>query len=303
MRKIELSEFKSRIKERFPNESFTVLKYSSLGEYGEIKCDNCDRIITLTKAGNFLAKTKKFGCSECQSKLVKKQKEVMEEILKRYNILDSYVIDTHKHYKLQCKECGHIRTTTPRNIGRFLECGCKTGVKRERTPEEFIQEVNQYSVDGTYELVGDYINQTTPVLLRHSCGFIWKTRPGEVIHGKSRCPKCSRKRSRGEKLIENYLKESGIEFEVEKLLDNNSRQRFDFYLENFKYKIAIEFNGEQHYKETNYFSTNLETLQERDKRKAEYCLQNNIELVIIPYTLSDNEIYKILQNIINKFND
>ena len=94
-----------------------------------------------------------------------------------------------------------------------------------------------------------------------------------------------------------------IDFYVEKPLDNNSKQRFDFYLENINHKIAIEYNGMQHYKETDFFVSDLKTFQERDKRKAEYCKQNNIELYIIPYTYSENEIKETLLKIIDKFND
>ena len=39
---------------------------------------------------------------------------------------------------------------------RHLDCGCTTKVYRNRTAEEFISEVNKYSIDGDYELVSDY---------------------------------------------------------------------------------------------------------------------------------------------------
>lgn len=185
---------------------------------------------------------------------------------------------------------------------RFFDCSCITGVKRKRTPEEFINEVNQYAVEGFYELVGNYQDQITPVLLRHSCGFIFDVRPQDIIHGRSRCPKCRRKRSKGELLIERLLKDKGIEFWVEKQLDN-SKQRFDFYMENEKHKIAIEYNGAQHYVETNFFSTSLKDQQERDNKKKKYCEEKNIKLYSIPYTMTPSEIESYIFKIVDKFND
>ena len=105
------------------------------------------------------------------------------------------------------------------------------------------------------------------------------------------------KRSCGEKIIENTLKELGVNFQAEKRLEN-SQQRFDFYFENQKYKIAIEFNGEQHYKETNYFSCNLKTYQERDERKRKYCKDNNINLYVISYKFKNEEIKDMVKKIV-----
>lgn len=303
MRKLTISEIQERIKNRFPDEEFEIITYTSLGDFGSVKCCNCGKIIDINKFSNFFAPSKKYGCSACQSEFTAKREEGMAKILKKYDIVGEYVKDTHKNYDFKCKNCGHIRSTTPRNLLRFLECGCQTGVKRARTAQEFIDEANANSIDGRYTLVGEYVNQTTPVLLKHSCGFIWKVRPGDVVHGRSRCPKCCRKRSKGELLIENLLSSYNIDFYMEKLLDNGSKQRFDFYLENKKHKIAIEYNGLQHYEETNFFVGDLATFQERDKRKAQYCKEQNIDLYIIPYTASERKITKIISDIIDKFND
>ena len=93
-----------------------------------------------------------------------------------------------------------------------------------------------------------------------------------------------------------------IEFQQEKKL-NNSLQRFDFYLENKKIKIAIEFNGKQHYEEVEKFHDTLAQRQANDLKKQNYCKENNILLYIIPYYYDDDEIYKTLETIIKKFND
>ena len=302
MNKITLSEVERRIKERYPSENFKILSYESLGKSGKIECLNCGKIIEINKFSNFFAKSKKYGCSDCQSVLKKEREEILKKIKEKYTIIETEVKDTHTYYKIECLNCGHQRKDTLGNFKRHLECGCQTGVKRKRTIEEVENEINLNSIDGTYKIIGEYKNQSTPILLQHSCGFIWKVRPSDVIKGRSRCPKCGKQQSRGEKIIETYFIQNSIPYQAEKLL-NNSRQRFDFYLENNKHKIAIEYNGAQHYKEVNYFSSTLDAIQERDKRKELYCKENNIDLFIIPYTMNKNEIYNFLDDIVNKFND
>ena len=71
MKKLTIQEVQNRIKDRFPNETFEILKYSSMGEPGTIRCCNCNKIIEISKFSNFFATNKKNGCSSCQSNHVK----------------------------------------------------------------------------------------------------------------------------------------------------------------------------------------------------------------------------------------
>lgn len=58
---------------------------------------------------------------------------------------------------------------------------------------------------------------------------------------------------------------------------------FDFYIKEFN--LCIEFDGEQHYRENNYFGGNniFKETQKRDKIKNKYCKDNDINLLRIPY--------------------
>lgn len=301
MKPLTIEEIQRRIQCRFPEESFTLIQYESLGKPGIVKCNNCNELISINKFSNFFAKTKAYGCKNCHG-LWRKREQIINQLKEKYDILNTFVKDTHTYYQIKCKNCGHIRTTTLNNFNKNLACGCETRVYRNRTSEELMNEINKNSIEGTYSLVGEYINQTTPVLLRHSCGFIWKVRPADVVYGKSYCPKCGRKQSKMARYIETILKDNKIPYQAEYRL-KDSLQRFDFYLENNKYKIAIEYNGLQHYKKTDFFSTTLEQQQERDNRKKEYCDNNGIILYVLPYTMTEQEIYNAVIDIINKFND
>ncbi len=107
--------------------------------------------------------------------------------------------------------------------------------------------------------------------------------------------------SSGEKKIIEYLRKENIIFNKEKTFDDLiyiGNLRFDFYIP--KQKIAIEFDGIQHYKTVGYFGGNdgfIET-QKRDKLKDVYCKEKNIKLIRIPYFEIDN-INTILDEVFN----
>ena len=74
---------------------------------------------------------------------------------------------------------------------------------------------------------------------------------------------------------------------------------FDFYLHD--YNVCIEYDGIQHFKPIEYFGGE-EAFQKRqlnDKIKTEYCIDNHITLIRLPYTLSEDEIKNIVLNIWN----
>ena len=296
-------EFEKRIKTRFPKEEFEIVDYTSLGKPLSIKCINCGKIISVSRASNFLAPNKVYGCVNCNGLWKQREKE-LDQLKEKYNILNTFVKETHTYYHIKCKNCGHERTSTLKNLCRHLECGCITNVYRARTAEEFLNEVNRNTKDKSeYKLESEYINQTTKVLLRHiPCGFIWNVRPGDVLHGRSFCPKCGLTKSMGERIISQLLEENNIPYEPQRRLDS-SLQRFDFYIETNNFKIAIEYNGKQHYEDVKFFTTPFEVQQERDNRKRQYCKDNGIELIEIPYSDSLNTIKRKIKDIANRLND
>lgn len=96
--------------------------------------------------------------------------------------------------------------------------------------------------------------------------------------------------SHGEKKIKDLLEQNHINFIQEYPIadlwfsNEKNKSRFDFYVEN---KYAIEFDGEQHFinkLEEGYFKHNIDTIQEHDEIKNQYCREHNIPIIRIPYT-------------------
>lgn len=115
----------------------------------------------------------------------------------------------------------------------------------------------------------------------------------EYGHGCSLCNSTSR----GEKKIKIYLESKNIDFYMNYSFEdckNKKRLKFDFYLPS--YKVIIEYDGEHHFKENKYFGVgNLEYITNNDNIKNQYCLDNNIRMIRIPYW-----DYNDIDNILDK---
>lgn len=294
MKRVTLDEIKQRIIDRFPEERFEVIEYNGTGQPGKIKCLQCGNIIEVNKFSNFFAKNKAYGCKECHG-LWRDRENKIEKIKQFYDIVYTYVKNTHTYYHVRCKECGHERDTSLNNLMAHLDCGCKTNVLRNRTAQEFIDEANRY-YNNELALMSDYIDQIHKVLLRHlPCGLIWEVRPADIIHGRSHCPKCRTKESAGEQKIKNILDSFNIKYFQQYPL-KDSRQLFDFFLPD--YNLTIEYNGRQHYEYIPFFHKTQDGFKnqlERDEKKRLYCKQNNISLLEISYK-QDNDIEEIIKN-------
>lgn len=132
------------------------------------------------------------------------------------------------------------------------------------------------------------INMDTECL---KCGNVWRVKVSNLKTGYG-CPRC--RTSKGEKRVLKFLMEHNIKTVEQKTFDGcvyKSNLFFDFYLPDKN--ICIEYNGEQHYREVDfsYYNKNKEKSKKnfiiqkkRDKIKAKYCKENDIPLLIIPYT-------------------
>lgn len=100
------------------------------------------------------------------------------------------------------------------------------------------------------------------------------------------------KSSYGEEIIANLLLKNKIDFVKEYTFSDlvgigGGTLRFDFAIfdKNKKLIQLIEYDGEQHYKENSAWGgkEGLLNRQENDKRKNQYCVQQGIKLVRVPY--------------------
>lgn len=108
------------------------------------------------------------------------------------------------------------------------------------------------------------------------------------------------KQSYNEYMIEQIFIKNKINYQTQYSFQDcrnpktNALLRFDFYLPD--YNCCIEYDGEQHFFCTGYgwnTADKFKQLQYRDSIKNQYCKDNDIKLIRIPYTDKDkiNDIY------------
>ena len=114
-----------------------------------------------------------------------------------------------------------------------------------------------------------------------------------------RCSKCSCI-SRGEEKIAKILSQFRIPFVQQKTFescrfkDTLAKAKFDFFVDN---NYIIEFDGVQHFKSGEGWNTieHFEKTKEHDKYKNQWCKENNIPIIRIPYNKLDDLTIQDLQ--------
>lgn len=145
-----------------------------------------------------------------------------------------------------------------------------------------------------------YVNKRTPVLIHcieHDCWF--ECKPGDHIHKHSAgcCPVCTC--TSGELAINRWLTDNGFTFNTDWVIPNNDSTlplqylTIDFQLMHQGQQYFIEFNGEQHYENIDHFYKNkryrtFEVQQHRDCYLRQYCADNKIHLIEIPFNEYDH---------------
>lgn len=293
-------EFTERIHLFFPNWEFEIISFNGYKKPATIKCLHCDNVISLKKASDISRKINICVCYKNFKDYHEKLKYLGEKC--GFNIL--YDGPATQKKKIKCKNCGCIMErslvsllNTPEHCDNCHKY--RTGVSHYSLEE--VQNKLDISFSKEYQLL-QYKGMTKEALLKHNnCGYVFKIRElGDLFKGRNRgCPKCYQFKSIGEQKIRNYLDNRNIEYIPQKTFAplNKSKYRFDFYLP--KYNIAIEYQGEQHFRDNGFFKDSLTTIQKRDEIKRNYCKENNIELLEIKYT----ELQNIDAILDSRFND
>lgn len=237
---------------------------------------------------------KYFGCIKCGfSKTGESQNIDVELLLKqfinvhgnRYDYSKINYFGDNVKIKIVCSIHGEFEQT-PSNHKRGWNCS-KCGGRYVPTNNEIIDEFKTKHGDNYDYSMVEYKNHHTKVKIMCLKHGEFEQEPNSHKRG-SGCPSCNE--SKGEKIISKLLNENNISYNKEfKFSDCKDKKElpFDFYLPD--HNVCIEFNGIQHYKPIDYFGGEIafKKQQKRDNIKKEYCLKNNIPLIIIKY---DEEI-------------
>lgn len=257
----------------------------------------------------------KHGCPICGNEKAisfnKKRISSMEEFINKARKIhnDKYdyskvdYVNAHTKICIICSEHGEFWQTPNDHLNGYgcSKCANKgNGINGSLTTEEFIEKANQIHGDKYDYSKVEYISSDKKVCIicpKH--GEFWQ-RPSSHIRGNG-CCKCHE--SKLEKEVEKYLLTNKIKYLSQYREKWLKRLTLDFYLPD--YNIAIECQGEQHFKPVNAFGgeEEFEKILERDMRKKELCEMNNIKLFyFIKNNIKTNISCYTSDNMINDLN-
>ena len=239
------------------------------------------------------------GCCECsKEKASDKNRKTHEQYVQEVKSINPNIIVVGEYTRAnvnilhKCAIDGYEWYAAPGNI--LFGNGCpKCSGNIKKSHEDYVNEV--YAVNQNIEVLGEYKSARTHVL--HKCkidGHEWYAYPYSILSGTG-CPKCNE--SKGERKISHWLNNHNITYISQKRFDDCRDKLalpFDFYLPD--YNIAIEYDGEQHYRPIEYFGgkEHYDKVTKHDRIKDDYCKSNNIDLLRIPY-------YANIENELNNF--
>ncbi|MEX1550452.1 hypothetical protein [Enterococcus sp. C50] len=293
--RVKLSQVHSKTHKEFKKEVEYGGGYLLLSEYRNSK--EKVEIKHLICGHNFFMTPSKFSYGQrCPDCMRPNHNRTHEEFLKQfmfvangeYEVLGEFTT-VEKKTLIKHKKCGCEYEVSPHKFinGKRRCPKCANNIKL--TQREFEKRVNQ--IDPDYKVLGKYESVNKKVLLKHKkCGNAWKTKPSNFYNGK-RCPKCNA--SKGELAIEKYLIENDYSYETQYKINQCKLKNplpFDFAVFSNNSIVLIEFQGEQHYKERDFFGgeTAFKKQKLRDNIKLKYCQDNRIPFIAIPYYEIEN---------------
>ena len=246
------------------------------------------------------------GTNECECKY-----DLTNRIFGRWTVIGKAKSRNNKGYwKCRCI-CGNEKEVESYLLtsGQSKSCGC---LNRELAAER----CRKTRIDLTGQRFGKLV-ALFPIYSENGGHTLWHCKcdcgnecdidMGNLRQGFSQSCGCTH--SKNEENIIKLLTKNNIPFEYQKRFDNLKIKEFDFYINN---NYIIEFDGQQHFFPVDFSGKNPEKAKEnfeinkiRDNIKNEYCKENNINLLRIPYTKFENIENIICQEIekLKTFND
>ena len=259
------------------------------------------------------------GCNQCKldnactslDNFIQLCCEVHEDFYNYDRVCNTYRTGLSK-IEIKCPEHGYFIQEARIHLNGH---GCRKCADKFRTQEEIIVEFqNKYGFTKFNYSMVDYVKWTTEILIGCTIeghGFFFKT-PSRHLAG-SGCPKCCIHINQTES-IEILERLTGLNFIIDrstpflKNSENTGSLRYDCYNEYLK--LALEYNGKQHYEYIPHFHRNGEidfiNQQKKDKLKRKLSKENNIYLIEISYKdnkkeVIENQLFKYYHSKIFKY--
>ena len=292
-------------------------KYERNSKNLKLRCE-CGKTFERSYAScdSIIQKNKILSCNDCKNIKLRNDRQftlsyVIQYIKNKSNCQIQYdIIYDNQDSKIYLKcECGELFETTfnkfkNRNKRQCNSCGIKMQIKSQTLSYKY---VSNFFMERNFNLINKkYINCRQKLDVQCPHGHIFSICYGKFQNGR-RCPICNM--SSGEQIIYNWLILHGYNYKYNYTFDDCiyiNKLRFDFAILNDNKELIylIEYDGQQHFEPVRFNGISQEIADLifekniiRDDIKNQYCKDNNIELIRIPYWDLKN-IEHILNNTI-----
>lgn len=274
---------------------------------GKTYCDcicSCDKHTRKMVYKNSLLNGDSTSCGCLRVKLARERYGI-DRTGERYgNLIIREMLYGCQNGKPYCRcdcDCGNEYICLLTNVvsGHTTSCGCNSHDKTwlGRRTNLIGQRFGKLVV---VEMLYGYRNGQTYYRCICDCGQESIVYVGNLLQGYTHSRGCEEHKSYGERLIKEILNDNGIYYNYNYRF-NDCRNilplPFDFYLKD--YNTCIEYDGIQHFKAVEFFGGEkaFELTKQNDAIKNQYCKDNHINLIRIPYTLSELEVKNIVLSI------
>lgn len=206
-------------------------------------------------------------------------------------------INSKEKILVECDICGHKWRTDPDKLLQGSGCPecakVKAHDRQVKSNEQFLQELAKVNPMLT-PLEPYYSDHTKILVCCETHDYTWSVTPNRILHRHTGCPKCNLYSN--EKKIIDILEELGYTIKPQKRFDDcrdKNTLPFDVFVKELN--LLIEYDGEGHYypiprgkMSKEEAEENLRVIQRHDAIKTQYCKDNNLPLIRIPYWESKN---------------
>ena len=173
-------------------------------------------------------------------------------------------------------------------------------VNKKKYDVEYLDEVAR--IRGGKCLSVEYKNLQAKLQWECAQGHFFTLSLGKILYRNSWCPTCNIKISQEicRVIFEYIFQEKFTKYRAEWLRSSyGGVMELDGYCENLK--MAFEYQGPQHYKQSSYFHKKVNSFanaQQRDKEKRIIAIEKGIHLVEIPYFPANMKLFGIVDYVV-----
>lgn len=185
--------------------------------YSQVKFNSIhDKVKIICPVHGFFYQTpahhqKGRGCKKCSKGEVWDTKEFLKQANKvhknKFDYSKTKYIKTNIKVKIKCKKCKKIFNQTP--ASHLRGAGCANCAGKIPITEDTFKEILKDTHQNEIILISKYIDKTTNVKVKHTCGYVWSNKPTHLISRKQGCRKCYNSRQKmTDKMFKKRLKEA-----------------------------------------------------------------------------------------------